>query len=402
MIADGLGLPVTQVRPAYEDPLARLANAVRMPAGEPLSAVAAVKATWRGLAVEATAYARNGKTLDIPFASVSAGAGGATVLGARIGDDYTGDAIARISPALATVLKIEDLPSEILAMAHAGHHGEVAAFAALGETTVRAGGVVDLEKLSGRAVAVANDPRYGAAVVALDGDADHARGMIAGETVQQGQLVRTLVAVTGSRSGGWLTLGAASDAGFANTVATVTRTGDAFELASATLNVHGKRIDSATPDGTHARASGLDVKVTARGPLWPQPKLRVDGHITYIHNRALVPDGDDSSFTGYLAERPEMLATLTARYDLPFGLQPMVELVSTGQAFSPTDDGFVPLGPSTVINARLAWRTILPITRSSAAEVYIRVDNITDEVVLPQIGLPAAGREIQGGVKVTL
>jgi autotransporter translocation and assembly factor TamB len=256
-----------------------IAASVRMPAGEPLSAVAAVKATWRGLAVEATAYARDRDALEIPFATVAAGAGGATVLGARIGDEYTGDAIARISPALATVLKIEDLPSEVLAMAHAGHHGEVAAFAALGETTVRAGGVLDLEKLSGRAVAVANDPRYGAAIVALDGDADHARGMIAGETVQQGQLVRTLVAVTGSRSGGWLTLGAASDAGFANTVATVTRTGDAFELAAATLNVHGKRIDIATPDGTHARASGLDVKVTARGPLWPQPKLRVDGSV---------------------------------------------------------------------------------------------------------------------------
>jgi uncharacterized protein (DUF2126 family)/transglutaminase-like putative cysteine protease len=36
-IADGLGLPAGQVRPAYEDPLSRLANAVRMPAGEPVA-----------------------------------------------------------------------------------------------------------------------------------------------------------------------------------------------------------------------------------------------------------------------------------------------------------------------------------------------------------------------------
>ncbi|MCV7226978.1 DUF2126 domain-containing protein [Mycolicibacterium komossense] len=34
-IADGLGLPLTQVRPAYEDALSRLANAVRLPAGDP-------------------------------------------------------------------------------------------------------------------------------------------------------------------------------------------------------------------------------------------------------------------------------------------------------------------------------------------------------------------------------
>jgi uncharacterized protein (DUF2126 family)/transglutaminase-like putative cysteine protease len=37
-IADGLGLPASQVWPAYEDPLSRLANAVRQPAGEPVAA----------------------------------------------------------------------------------------------------------------------------------------------------------------------------------------------------------------------------------------------------------------------------------------------------------------------------------------------------------------------------
>jgi hypothetical protein len=256
-----------------------LAATVRMPSGEPLTAVAAVKATWRGLAVEATAYARVGETIEIPFANIAAGAGGATVIAGRIGDEYTGDAIARISPALATVLQIEDLPSEVLAMAHARPHGEVAAFAALGDATLRLGGVVDLANQRGRAVAVVHEPRYGAAIVALDGDPEHARGMIAGETLQQGQLVRTLVAVTATRSGGWLTLGAASDAGFANTVATVTRAGDAFDLAAATLNIHGRRLDIATPDGTHARASGLDVKVTANGPLWPDPNVHVDGSV---------------------------------------------------------------------------------------------------------------------------
>ena len=35
-IAEGLGLPLSQVRPAYEDPLSRLAAAVRMPAGDPV------------------------------------------------------------------------------------------------------------------------------------------------------------------------------------------------------------------------------------------------------------------------------------------------------------------------------------------------------------------------------
>lgn len=37
-IAAGLGLPASQVRPAYEDPLSRLAAAVRLPAGDPVGA----------------------------------------------------------------------------------------------------------------------------------------------------------------------------------------------------------------------------------------------------------------------------------------------------------------------------------------------------------------------------
>jgi uncharacterized protein (DUF2126 family) len=36
-IADGLGLPASQVRPAYEDALSRLAGAVRQPAGDPVA-----------------------------------------------------------------------------------------------------------------------------------------------------------------------------------------------------------------------------------------------------------------------------------------------------------------------------------------------------------------------------
>jgi uncharacterized protein (DUF2126 family)/transglutaminase-like putative cysteine protease len=37
-IADGLGLPLSQVRPAYEDPLSRLAAKVRQPQGDPVAA----------------------------------------------------------------------------------------------------------------------------------------------------------------------------------------------------------------------------------------------------------------------------------------------------------------------------------------------------------------------------
>jgi uncharacterized protein (DUF2126 family)/transglutaminase-like putative cysteine protease len=66
-IADGLALPATQVRPAYEDPLSRLATAIRQPAGDPVAgdddlaadtadARAALLARLQASVTEPTAY----------------------------------------------------------------------------------------------------------------------------------------------------------------------------------------------------------------------------------------------------------------------------------------------------------------------------------------------------------
>lgn len=254
-----------------------LAASVRIPADGPLTAVAAVKATWRGLAVEATGYARVGDVVEVPFAQVATGAAGAAVFAAKLGDSPTGEAVARISPALATALKIADLPSELLAVVHARPGGAIAAHVTLGEATARVGAIVDLANQRGKGVVIADAPKYGAAVIALQGDLDHATGMIAGETEQRGHLVRTLVAVNGTRAGGWLAAHAASDIGRAAIVATVARKGDAVELVKGTVNAHASRVDVTDADGVHARAGALDVAITARGPAWPEPKVRVDG-----------------------------------------------------------------------------------------------------------------------------
>jgi hypothetical protein len=256
-----------------------LAASVRIPAGGALAAVAAVKASWRGLAVEATGYARIGDVIEVPFAQVATGAAGAAVFGAKLGDEPTGDAFARISPALATALKVADLPSELLAIVHARPGGAVAVHAALGDATARVGAVVDLAKLKGKALIIADAPKYGAAVVAVAGDLDHASGMVAGETTQQGHLVRSLIALNGTRTGGWLGVHARTDIGRVSFGATVTRKGDAFELVKSTINAHATRVDVKDAAGVHARAGAVDAWVTARGRLWPEPKVRVDGDV---------------------------------------------------------------------------------------------------------------------------
>lgn len=77
-----------------------------------------------------------------------------------------------------------------------------------------------------------------------------------------------------------------------------------------------------------------------------------------------------------------------------------VESVYTGRAYSLNDnDQFVPLETSLTFNVRVSQRIDLS---ARSVELFIRADNVTDEVVLPQLGLPAPGRTVSGGVKVGL
>ncbi|MDX1421254.1 MAG: TonB-dependent receptor, partial [Rubricoccaceae bacterium] len=84
-----------------------------------------------------------------------------------------------------------------------------------------------------------------------------------------------------------------------------------------------------------------------------------------------------------------------------WGPTALVEAVYTGRAFSlAEDDTFVPLDPSLVLNARLGYR--LQPAAGWTAEVFGRVDNATDALVTPQLGLPGPGRTVRVGLRVTL
>lgn len=146
-----------------------------------------------------------------------------------------------------------------------------------------------------------------------------------------------------------------------------------------------------------SRSAGLELTGTLRA-LAP---LRLDGHFTFVSARGIgsVADGADSSF--FLTEKPEIISTITAEYAFAFGLLPSIELVHTGLAYSPNDNNeMVRLEPSTVVNLRLAYR--FTPWGETLAQLYARINNATDALVQPQLGLPAAGREIVAGVKLSL
>jgi iron complex outermembrane receptor protein len=126
--------------------------------------------------------------------------------------------------------------------------------------------------------------------------------------------------------------------------------------------------------------------------------ITVEGHLTVmdIHVTQSSPDDPDK-----LSEKPRALGRLAASYAGEQGTGFTIEGVYTGQAYSLDDsDEFVPLGKSLALNIRVS-QTIHVAPRRTV-EVFVRADNVIDEVVLPQLGLPAAGRILSGGVKVGL
>jgi iron complex outermembrane recepter protein len=146
-----------------------------------------------------------------------------------------------------------------------------------------------------------------------------------------------------------------------------------------------------------SRAFGAELTASLRA----FEGFRLDGHLMYVHARGhrTGSDGADTSFL--LSEKPDMISTITAEYVFDFGLMPSFELLYTGLAYSPNDDNeMVALEHAPVFNFRLGYR--FSPWGTALAQVYARVNNITNALVEPQLGLPGAGREIVGGVKLSL
>ncbi len=175
-------------------------------------------------------------------------------------------------------------------------------------------------------------------------------------------------------------------------VAFFTRTFDTIDQRSMLLPGENQpRRQRFNLDGS--RVFGVEAAGAAR----PLRGLSVEGHLTWMHARALL-DGA----TRRLAERPEWLGTLTLLHNAPGGFSALLQGVLTGRAYGPDEeDVFRELPASLVVNARLGYRLLRVRRRTLAAEFFARVNNAADVVALPQLGLPGPGREFFFGIDVS-
>ncbi|MGI9175463.1 MAG: TonB-dependent receptor [Rhodothermales bacterium] len=141
-----------------------------------------------------------------------------------------------------------------------------------------------------------------------------------------------------------------------------------------------------------SRAFGVEAVGGARLGRWS-----ADGHLTWLHARTF----REAAWRPFV-ERPEWLGTLTLAWNSLSGFSLAVQPVYTGRAYSLDDDGaLVPLPASLALSLRTAYGFALDQRRGLFGEVFFRIDNATDAVVLPQLGLPGPGREARVGASLS-
>ena len=138
----------------------------------------------------------------------------------------------------------------------------------------------------------------------------------------------------------------------------------------------------------------IGVEATA---YWhPAPEWTLGGNGTFARSRRKGTTGDQ---TDRLAEKPDVIGRIYGDYDGQSGFGALAEVLYTGRAYSADADGvLVALPRSASVNVRMSQRVRFA---GVAADVFARGDNLFDDRIIPQIGLPAPGRTLRIGLTIS-
>lgn len=175
--------------------------------------------------------------------------------------------------------------------------------------------------------------------------------------------------------------------------------GEVTAFLNRTYDALDQRTIREGPDAGKDQRINLDGSrvygVEAVGVARPAEGLSLDGHLTWMRPRGFV-EGEVQK----LGEKPAWLGTVTATYDLPLGFSLMLQSEYMGGAYARTRvNAFDRLPDALVFDARLSYAFMPSESWFASGEVFIRVNNITDELRLLQLGLPGPGREFRLGFK---
>ena len=140
-----------------------------------------------------------------------------------------------------------------------------------------------------------------------------------------------------------------------------------------------------------SRVRGVELS----GDWQPAAHWRLTGNATWSD---VSKDGTAPGQSDKLAEKPELLARMSAEYQHPAGFRASIEAEHVGRAYSLDATGtLAPLARSTSFNVRVAHEFG---PRSSRGEIFLQIDNLADTLIEPQLGLPAPGRSVLVGIRI--
>ena len=142
---------------------------------------------------------------------------------------------------------------------------------------------------------------------------------------------------------------------------------------------------------TGSQVMGVEAVVTLRP--WRSSFVQAHGTAMSVH----AFDDKTKAYDAHLERRPDSLATLTLGWAPPLGLSGLAQATWTGSSYSLDENSVQQKIDGTLrLDLRAAYRLNLgPL----GTEVFARVDNVTDSLYLPTLGLPEPGRQFQAGVK---
>ncbi|NND71002.1 MAG: TonB-dependent receptor [Rhodothermales bacterium] len=142
-----------------------------------------------------------------------------------------------------------------------------------------------------------------------------------------------------------------------------------------------------------SRVIGVEVAGVASASRY----ATISGNATIVRGKMLSGSADSNK----LVEKPNILAALNTEFRGPRGSRLLVSGTYTADAYSLSESNeFVRLPDSFVLSARVSYLQTIQALQGGV-EVFGRVDNLTDDVVLPQLGLPGEGRSVSAGMSLT-
>ncbi len=169
-----------------------------------------------------------------------------------------------------------------------------------------------------------------------------------------------------------------------------------FTRIDNTLSQRNVRVDGATRR-QRINLEGSDGYGIEAGLVWQATSaLAFEANAFW---QKLEADRDAEGNRPTLYQRPEAQLLLAATYETPGGSGLRAEMNHLGNAFDENEDGTVArLGTSTEFNVKF----YVPVKRTDYGvwQIYGSVNNITDTTILPQLGLPDAGRTFKVGIRL--